>query len=121
MAETFGNRLRRIRTSMGLTMYEMSDRVEISENFVSAIERDIKVPKGEDIIARLAAAYQLEVPHTFGQFMVVPLRIREEMRDNDILMETLYNISNDETLSDQDKKDLYTKFAEQYKQLKEYR
>ena len=53
-----GKRLKQYRLDVGLTQEELAEMVEISSNYLSAIEREVKIPKLDTLI-RIINALQL--------------------------------------------------------------
>lgn len=117
-AETIGKELRLTRVNMGLTMLQMSERVGISENFISEIERDKKIPADEKWVYKIANAYKLDPTYLFMRFSKVPGTIVGEFSEFEELAHTLYKISQDKKLSDDKKRKLYRDFQDLYKEIK---
>ena len=53
MSETFGERLKAIREKAGLTQSQLAERMEVSDNHLSALERDISEPRA-DMLRKLS-------------------------------------------------------------------
>lgn len=110
---TIGMELRLKRTELKLSMKEVADTIGISENYMSNIERDNKVPS-DPVIRELAKYYSFEETYLFERFNRVPLVISEEIKNNKVLNETLYHISVNEDLSEDRKQKLYEDIQKLY-------
>ena len=53
MSETFGERLKATREKAGLTQSQLAERMEVSDNHLSALERDISEPRA-DMLRKLS-------------------------------------------------------------------
>jgi transcriptional regulator with XRE-family HTH domain len=111
-----GMELRLKRTEMKLSLAKMADRVGISENYLSEIERGEKTPS-DDIIRKLAKAFDLDEKYLFARYDRIPLVVQEELKENRTLLNTLYEITQNPNLSDRQKADLYEKIQKLYKEI----
>jgi transcriptional regulator with XRE-family HTH domain len=111
-----GMELRLRRTEMKLSLAKMADRVGISENYLSEIERGEKTPSDE-IIRKLAKAFDLDEKYLFARYDRIPLVVQEELKENRTLLNTLYEITQNPNLSDRQKADLYEKIQKLYKEI----
>ena len=109
-----GMELRLHRIDNKLTLRDASDRMGISENYLSEIERGKKTPN-DDIIRNAANLYRLDEKYLFDRFGKIPLVVQEELKENDSIARTLYNISTDEDLTEADKEELYNLIDNLYK------
>jgi transcriptional regulator with XRE-family HTH domain len=112
MEHTIGMELRLKRVSMRLNMIDIANQVGVSENFISEIERDKKIPADEKIVYRLAEAYELESEYLFRRFEKVPSVITEELKNQEYLADIVYTLSNDNRLTDCQKETIYKKLHE---------
>lgn len=108
-----GMSLRLLRTEKGVSLKEASEKIGISENYLSEIERDKKIPN-DDIIRSCANYYGVDEKDLFDKFNKIALTVQEEIKENDTLSRTLYEISTNNTLSDKDKEKLYTEIRNLY-------
>ncbi|MCS0827447.1 helix-turn-helix domain-containing protein [Cytobacillus firmus] len=113
--KSVGKELRDYRNDRNYTLRDASDKIGISENYLSEIERGLKNPN-DDIIRNMAVLYGLDEKYLFDRFERVPLVVTEELKDNDRLGRTMYNIVTDDELSDADKEELYRTIENLYKQ-----
>lgn len=109
-----GMMLRLLRTEKGVPLREASESIGISENYLSEIERDRKVPNDE-IIKNIAVYYNVDEKALFDKFDKIPLIIQDELKEHDRLSRTLYDISKNVELDDEDKEKLYTAIEELYR------
>jgi transcriptional regulator with XRE-family HTH domain len=110
---TAGLELRLLRTEKGKSLREVSNAVGISENYLSEIERNKKLP-ADDIIRELASYFNIDEKYLFDKFDKIPLKLQEELKGHDALSRTLYDISKDESLSEADKEVLYDSIQKLY-------
>jgi transcriptional regulator with XRE-family HTH domain len=59
--ESFGNYLRRLRKSKGLTLKRVETQAQVSNAYISQIERGLRNPPHPDILKRLAKAYDVQL------------------------------------------------------------
>lgn len=103
---TIGMELRLMRTERNLSMKEVADVIGISENYMSNIERDKKTPS-DLLIRKIANFYDIEEKYLFDRYGRIPLAIAEEIKDNELLNDVLYEISMNKKLSADQKERLY--------------
>ncbi len=60
----FGKRLRKLRRNSDITQEELAEKIGMSSNFISQLERGINAPSFE-VLAKLAAALQVPVRELF--------------------------------------------------------
>ena len=77
LSKLLGNRVREIRVRAGLTQAQLADRIDISHEFLSRLERGIKTPSLETA-KRIAGALGVGMPELF-EFDVVAGDEREEL------------------------------------------
>jgi len=58
--ETFGNYMRRLRKSRGLTLKQVEFQAKVSNAYISQIERGLRRPPHPEILKRLAKSYDVE-------------------------------------------------------------
>jgi len=58
--ESFGNYVRRLRKSKGLTLKQVENQAKVSNAYISQIERGLRNPPHPDILKRLAKAYDVQ-------------------------------------------------------------
>lgn len=59
--ETFGSHLRRLRRAKGLSLKQVEGAAQVSNAYLSQIERDIRKPPHPGILKRLARTYEVPV------------------------------------------------------------
>ncbi len=57
--ESFGSYMRRLRKSKGLTLKRVETQAQVSNAYISQIERGLRNPPHPDILKRLAKAYDV--------------------------------------------------------------
>lgn len=114
---SIGMELRLMRTERELSMKDVADVIGISENYMSNIERDKKIPS-DLIIRKLANFYGIEEKYMFDRYGRIPLAIAEEIKDNELLNEVLYEISMNKRLSSEQKEKLYKDIQSLYLDMK---
>ncbi|MBZ5658758.1 MAG: helix-turn-helix domain-containing protein, partial [Acidobacteriia bacterium] len=58
--ETFGNYMRRLRKTRGLTLKQVETQAKVSNAYISQIERGLRNPPHPEILKRLAKTYNVE-------------------------------------------------------------
>jgi transcriptional regulator with XRE-family HTH domain len=110
-----GNRLRERRKSLDFTMKYVAEQVGVSENYISELEKGTKGKVPSDLIIReLAKVYKFDEGELFKGFGKIPLSLREELKGNEGLMDTLYKIKKSKKLSDDDRNRLYDEIHKLY-------
>jgi transcriptional regulator with XRE-family HTH domain len=56
MTRAFGDLLRQVRSTAGMTLGDLADRMEVSVAYISSVERGVKSPLSEDRIRQVAEA-----------------------------------------------------------------
>jgi HTH-type transcriptional regulator, competence development regulator len=59
--ESFGNYMRRLRKSKGLTLKRVETQAQVSNAYISQIERGLRNPPHPDILKRLAKTYDVQL------------------------------------------------------------
>lgn len=112
--ETIGDELRLKRLKLGLSMNVVSERVGISENYLSLIERGKRKNIDNEILINLAKTYNFDVTYIFKRFNKIPPTLLEELNRYKALDETLLKISLDGKLNEDQKERLYDQFKKLY-------
>ncbi len=60
----FGKRLRKLRRNSDITQEELAEKIGVSSNFISQLERGINAPSFE-VLAKLAEVFQVPVRDLF--------------------------------------------------------
>jgi len=108
-----GMELRLLRTKKQASMREVAEFLDVSENFVSLVERNKKIPSDE-VIRLIAKYYMLEEGYLFGRFGKIPVEVSEEIRQHEQLHRILYDISTNDKLCEDKKDKLYDDIARLY-------
>jgi transcriptional regulator with XRE-family HTH domain len=96
-------------------MKYVAEQVGVSENYISEIEKGTKGKIPSDFIIReLAKVYKFDEGELFKGFDKIPLSLREELKENEGLMDTLYRIKKSKKLSDDDRNRLYDEIHKLY-------
>ena len=62
--KSFGKRLRKLRRNNDITQEELAEKIGMSSNFISQLERGINAPSF-DVLAKLAEVFQVPVKDLF--------------------------------------------------------
>lgn len=62
--KSFGKRLRKLRRNSDITQEELAEKIGMSSNFISQLERGINAPSF-DVLAKLAEVFQVPVKDLF--------------------------------------------------------
>lgn len=112
--ETIGDELRLNRIKLGLSLYKISEHVGVSENYLSMIERGVRKGVKDDILLKMAEAYNMEPSYLFKKFNKIPTPIVADINRYEALDETLLKISLDGKLNEDQKEKLYDQFKKLY-------
>lgn len=113
-----GLKLKKCRQTIGKSLQEVSQILEISINYLSEIERGLKVPS-DYLIKRIAVFYNIDENHLFESFCKVPKIARDELENNKTLQKTLIEIGNNKSLSDKQKHEIYKQLYEAFVKIME--
>lgn len=80
--ETFGQRIRRLRRSRGLTQRQLAEQLGIDFTYLSKVENDRGDPPGEDTIGKLAALLKTDEEMLLAMAGKVPAGLRDRARDD---------------------------------------
>ncbi|MBL4952093.1 helix-turn-helix transcriptional regulator [Neobacillus sp. YIM B02564] len=115
-----GEFLRKKRNQLGLSMQQVGDILHISTNYVSEIERGVKLPSPL-LIRELAYFYHINENDLFRMYGKIPLSAKEELEANTFLQDLLSDINQNKNLPDKKKKELFSEFLQVYQRfLKDY-
>ena len=112
--ESVGMELRLIRTARGESLNKAATGMGIGESYLSEIERMKRNPS-DDVINCIAKYYNLDEKYLFDRYGRVPLTVQSEIIKNDALSRTLYEISTNCELADEEKEKLYNAIEALYK------
>lgn len=62
----FGRKIKIAREDLGLTQFELAERIDVSQNFLGDIERGIKLPSLNKLIA-LSNALKISLDYMFAE------------------------------------------------------
>lgn len=113
-AET-GDFLIKVRNEMGLSLDKVGERLGVSKNTLSVLERGLKVPS-DRLIRQISDFYGIEEPVLFGMLGKVPLTAREELENNNTLQRILYDIGKS-SLADEQKTAVYNAMYKHFKSI----
>lgn len=110
-----GNILRETRKKKSLTLDAVSDKVGVSVNYISELERGEKgkIPSNY-VLVQLSKVLDIDEKELFEGFGKIPASIVEELEDNDMLLRTLYDIKKNKKLTDDDRNLLYDQIHSLY-------
>lgn len=75
-AESIGQRIKRERTSRGMTQRELADRVGVGVPHISKVEGDRENPSDE-LLGRIAELFEIEA----GELLLVARRVPDDLLD----------------------------------------
>ncbi len=110
-----GKKLKELRTNKGLTITDIGKAWGISANYVSEIERGMKIPS-DHLIIKIAEFYGLDENSLFEGFGKIPLLVREEFEHNKSLQRALLEVAKSKKLTEEKKERIYD---QAYRALKE--
>jgi transcriptional regulator with XRE-family HTH domain len=113
-AET-GDFLIKARNEMGLSLDKVGERLGVSKNTLSVLERGLKVPS-DRLLRQISDFYGIEEPVLFGMLGKVPLTAREELENNNTLQRILYEIGKS-PLTEKQKSEVYDAMYKLFKNI----
>lgn len=109
-------KLRKIRESKGLTLVEASDRVGIGFVFLSEIERALKAPS-PTAIEGIAKVYDINECDLAIAYQKIPTTVLESLTKRKDILKMIYDIANDESISQDIKDTFYNEIVKSYNNL----
>ncbi|SCV23857.1 Predicted transcriptional regulator [Bacillus cereus] len=109
-------KLRKIRESKGLTLVEASDRVGIGFVFLSEIERALKAPSPA-AIEGIAKVYDINECDLAIAYQKIPTTVLESLTKRKDILKMIYDIANDESISQDAKDTFYNEIVKSYNNL----
>lgn len=110
-----GKMLRERRKNFDFTLRFVSEKIGVSENYISEIEKGTKGKIPSDLIIRqLAEIYKVDERELFKGFGKIPISLKEELEKNEGLTDTLYRIQKNKKLNDDDRNNLYDEIQKLY-------
>jgi transcriptional regulator with XRE-family HTH domain len=119
MKVKIGELLRLKRLEKRQSLSDIADKVGVSINYISEIEKGNKTNPSDDIIVRLAEIFNLNEDDLFSAFNKLPLSARNEMHAYPSLAKAISELNSDETMSPEKKKQFYNKLVYWYKKIAE--
>lgn len=119
MKVRIGELLRLKRVEKRQSLSEIAEKVGVSINYISEIEKGNKTNPSDDIIVRLAEIFNLDEDDLFDAFNKIPLSARNEIQEYPSLGKALSQLNNDETMSREKKRQFYDKLVYWYKKISE--
>jgi len=110
---TTGGYLQKLRVERNLRLIDVSNKINISPNFLSEIEKGKRIPSDSNI-RKLAKLYDVDEIELFDMYDKIALSVKEELKENKGLQKTLILIRESE-MNGEDKIRLYDRFYEMYK------
>lgn len=111
-----GELLQQIRADRGLSLASVGEEVGCSANYLSEIERGLKVPS-DVLLRKLSRFYEIEEAPLYGAYGKVPLTAFEELENNIPLQKTLLEIGRNKSLTEEKKHVLYDKMYRLYQEF----
>ena len=114
----FGDYLLELRESKGLSLAQLGDKVGVSSNHLSEIERARKQPS-DSLIRALAKFYEKDEDEFFSRLGRVPALATEYLEHSEWLQKTLSELSNNRRISDEERDELESELYAVYKKFLE--
>ena len=112
----FYQTLKRNRKLKGITLKEVAEKLDLSTMYISEIERGKKVPTDKHI-KELSKIYGIPEAQLFEGFGRIPENITRELEDDSNLFNTLYEVSNNDKLTKEQKERLYEQLRDLYNSI----
>lgn len=109
-----GEYLLSLRNNKGLSLAQVSKLLEISANYLSEIERGVKVPS-DHLLQQLAEYYKVSEDDLFERYGKIPMSVREALASNKILRRAIAEINSDKRLSEEKKSAIFSELYSLYK------
>lgn len=109
-----GEKLRSRRKFLNRSMKEMGERIGVSENYISEIERGIGKQPSNDVLRKVSEEYGIDSLEVFEAFDRIPVDLVDELRNNKQLLDTLYEIKSNRKLTNKQKAELYKRIVQVY-------
>ncbi|WP_268938768.1 helix-turn-helix domain-containing protein [Peribacillus faecalis] len=106
LIQTIGNELRNLRRSNNLQVKDVAKDVGVSSTYISEIERNNKVPSNR-LIEKIAQTYNIDEQHLFKGFNIIPDSVIYELTSEHGLYDVLYELSEDESITREEKDKFY--------------
>ncbi|HFR4151365.1 MULTISPECIES: helix-turn-helix domain-containing protein [Bacteria] len=111
-------KLRRIREGKGLTLVEASDKIGIGFVFLSEIERALKAPSTA-AISGIARVYEMDECEIAIAYRKIPTSVLETLTKRQDILRMIYDVTNSEALSDQQRDELFNDVVALYRRHSE--
>lgn len=105
-----------LRNGKGYSLAKVAKTLEISANYLSEIERGLKVPS-DTLLIELASYYNIDADTLYNLYGKVPFSIINELEKNEELRSTLFEIVSNQTLTEEQRNELYKTFHCCYERL----
>lgn len=114
--KNIAQQLRNIRESRNWTLVEASQKMGIGFVFLSEIERALKAPSAE-AIAAICRVYDLDECEIAVEYKRIPLSVSNELSENSEILHMMYDVINNDRITDDAKSDFYSKVMTLYSQI----
>jgi transcriptional regulator with XRE-family HTH domain len=111
-----GNELAKRRKSKKATLLDIGNVMGVSANYISEIERGLKVPS-DKMIRQIADFYGYDEGDLFKKFGKIPLLTRETLEENPSINELIDEIGKRKDLSDDKKEEVIEELLKFTKRL----
>lgn len=112
--------LKDLRREKGLSTVDVAKALGVTPNYISEIERALKIPS-DQLIIKLSNYFCIDCNELFYQFGKEPLSARKEFEGNKALHSLLIEIGSNNKLSDEEKEKIYDQLYKTYHALLEGR
>ena len=111
----FGKYLYQLRTKRSLSLLKLGARLGTNAAYLSQVERGL-APPHDELVQGIAEFFGLDQNDLYEMLQIVPLSVRQELKQNVLLQRTLREIN--QSFSQQRKQELYQEFYNVFQRAK---
>lgn len=112
MIVSIGKLLRSKRNEKGYTLEDIAEKIGVSINYVSKIEKGESTNPSDEIIVNLSRILDIEEDYVFKSFGRIPLKTRTFLEEHTDLSDAISKIGACENINDSDKEEFLSKITE---------
>lgn len=84
----FGEYIKEVRTEKNISVREAGDRLGVSGNFISQLERGVK-KASDEMVKKIAVVYELDEDILYRKLGRIPISVLEELKSNPSLQRAM--------------------------------
>ncbi|MZP28669.1 helix-turn-helix domain-containing protein [Heliobacterium undosum] len=111
-----GDYLRGLRMKKGFTLAALSDKVGVSINFLSELERGLKAP-GDQLVEDLAKLYGIDSSEIYRRLGRIPETATTELEKSPQFQKLLIELNQNKKLTKKEKKGIYDEVYNSFRSL----